>query len=144
MLPLSSSPYYEQVWQSYHVPPPPELLTTPAQQRLYHAVALARRRKMLPLRLVRWEAQYEWNRHLLFGYKRELVPALQVQQQQAQQAPPQVLHKTTLTFAGPEAKSQRGGLTVKKAKPTSIPASFIGLRYPHYSNTATDGSALGE
>lgn len=48
---------------------------SPVQRNLHHAMNLAKQHRLLPLRLIRRDVQERWNQHLLFGYKKCVIPA---------------------------------------------------------------------
>lgn len=47
-----------------------------SQQKVVRAMVLARRRKLLPIRLVQRDVIVNWHPHLLFGYRRHLLPSV--------------------------------------------------------------------
>lgn len=47
---------------------------SPVQRNLYRAMNLAKQHRLLPLRLIRRDVQERWNQHLLFGYKKCVIP----------------------------------------------------------------------
>lgn len=61
---------------------------SPVQRHLYRAMNLARHHRLLPLRLIRRNVVEKWNQHLLFGYRKCVIPNTNVDKKNKGLAPP--------------------------------------------------------